>query len=251
MPEVRVSVCLATHNGGDYVTEQVRSILEQLRPGDEIVVVDDASWDDTAERVRAFADPRISLSCNETNVGYVRAFERALGLARGRYLILSDQDDVWIPGRLEAMVGALDGDAVVATSVAVLDDPSDEPRWRLRGADSHRFALNLALTMIGVRWYTGCAMGLRREILPSYLPFPPWLSESHDLWLGLIGNTHRQMRHLEAPSVWRRLHAKNQTPLGWRPLPTILRARLMMARCLVEAERRARRWQPVDDGAPT
>jgi glycosyltransferase involved in cell wall biosynthesis len=250
MPEVRVSVCLATHDGGAYVAEQVRSIVAQLGPDDELVVVDDASRDDTVTRIEAFSDARISVARNEANVGYVRTFERALELARGRYLLLADQDDVWVPGRLEIMVEALAQDAVVATSVAVLGDESTRPQWLLRARDSHRYTANLVATMIGVRWYTGCAMGLRRDILRSYLPFPPWLTESHDLWLGLIGNSHRSMRHLEAPSVWRRLHDANQTPLGWRPLPTILRARVRMARCLVEATRRARRWQPADDNGP-
>ena len=79
----------------------------------------------------------------------------------------------------------------------------------------------------------------RRDQLPVVLPFPPWLTESHDLWIGLVGNVTREMRHLEDPSVERRLHGSNQTPLGWRSLPTILRARVMLARCLVEARRRS------------
>jgi hypothetical protein len=55
----------------------------------------------------------------------------------------------------------------------------------------------------------------------------------------LVGNLRHEMRHLEAPSVERRLHGSNQTPLRWRSLPTILRARVMLVRCLVEARRRS------------
>ena len=236
----RVSVCLAAHNGAAFVGQQVRSILDQLGPDDEVVVVDDASTDSTVEVVEAFGDPRIRLSRNDSNVGYVRTFERALGLAEGAYLLLADQDDVWAPGRLEAMVAALDTAGVVATSVAVLGDPPGPPRWPLRARDSQRYAANVAAVLVGVRWYFGCAMGLRRDVLPLVLPFPPWLTESHDLWIGLVGNVARTMRHLEAPSVARRLHDANQTPQRWRSLPTILRARLMLARCLVEARRRSR-----------
>lgn len=242
---VRVSVCLAAHDGAEFVGEQVRSILDQLGPDDELVVVDDASTDATVAVVEGLADPRIRLHRNETNLGYVRTFERALGLARGAYLLLADQDDIWVPGRLEAMVAALEGSAVVATSVAVLGEDGP-PRWRLRARDSHRFAANLAAVLVGVRWYFGCAMGVRRDLLVSVLPFPPWLTESHDLWLGIVGNTHHQMRHVEHPSVERRLHGSNQTPLGWRSLPTILGARVMLARCLVEARRRVRRGDGTD-----
>ena len=236
---VRVSVCLAAHDGAEYVGEQVRSILDQLGPTDELVVVDDASTDDTVSIVESFGDARVTVHRNDANVGSVRTFERALGLARGAYLLLADQDDVWVPGRLEAMVAALESDGVVATSVAVLGDPPGPPRWTLRARDSHRYAANVAAVLVGVRWYFGCAMGLRRDQLPVVLPFPPWLTESHDLWIGLVGNVTREMRHLEDPSVERRLHGSNQTPLGWRSLPTILRARVMLARCLVEARRRA------------
>jgi glycosyltransferase involved in cell wall biosynthesis len=238
---VRVSVCLAAHDGAEFLGEQVRSILDQLGPSDELVVVDDASSDGTVSVLESFGDPRIALHRNQSNVGYVRTFERALGLARGEYLLLCDQDDVWMPGRLEAMVAALDRDGVVATSVAILGAPTGPPRWILRDKDSHRYATNVAAVLVGVRWYFGCAMGLRRDVLGTVLPFPSWLTESHDLWIGLVGNTLHEMRHLEAPSVARRLHDANQTPTRWRSLPEILRARVMLARCLVEARRRAAR----------
>jgi glycosyltransferase involved in cell wall biosynthesis len=238
--DVRVSVCLAAHNGADLIGDQVRSILDQLGPDDELVVVDDASTDATVEVVESFGDTRIIVHRAGTNVGSVRTFERALGLARGAYLLLADQDDVWVPGRLAAMVAALDADGVVATSVSVLGEEGP-PRWPLRAADSHRYAANVGAVLVGVRWYFGCAMGLRRDLLPLVLPFPAWLTESHDLWIGLVGNVTREMAHLEPPSVERRLHGANQTPLRWRSLPTILRARVMLARCLVEARRRARR----------
>lgn len=238
---VRVSVCLAAHDGARFIGEQVRSILDQLGPSDELVVVDDASTDETVSVVESFGDPRITVHRNQFNVGYVRTFERALGLARGAYLLLSDQDDVWMPGRLEAMVAALDRDGVVATSVAILGAPPGPPRWRLRDRDSRRYATNVAAVLVGVRWYFGCAMGLRRDVLATVLPFPAWLTESHDLWIGLVGNTLNEMRHLEAPSVARRLHSANQTPTRWRSLRQIVRARVMLARCLVEARRRAHR----------
>ena len=152
--------------------------------------------------------------------------------------------DVWLPGRLDAMLAALQDHAVVSTSVAVLGEPTEPPRFRLRARDSRRHLANIFAVMIGYRPYTGCAMAMRRDILASVLPIPGFVFESHDLWIALVANTHRQNVHLEAPSVARRLHDANQTPLGWRSLRAILRARWMKARCLVVALGRARSYRP-------
>ncbi len=241
---IRVSVCLAAYRGAPYIEAQVGSILEQLGPADELVVVDDASQDGTASLVEAIDDPRVVLLYNAVNRGYVRTFERALRSARGDYLFLADQDDLWLPGRLDAMLAGLAERAVVATSVAVLGDPAARPRFRLRAEDSERHLANVFGVLVGHRPYTGCAMALRRDILSSVLPIPPFVYESHDLWIALVANTHRQNLHLEAPSVARRLHDANQTPLGWRGPRAILRARWMKARCLWVALRRARAFRP-------
>ncbi|MDQ2755024.1 MAG: glycosyltransferase [Actinomycetota bacterium] len=244
-PEVRetpVSVCLASYDGATWIEEMLASILVQLGPDDEVVVVDDGSSDDTVALVAALGDPRIRLHRNDENLGSVRTFERAMRLSRGRVVLLADQDDVWVPGRLDAMVGALRDHGVVATSVAVLGEPLDPPRWPLRARDSSRRLLNLGLVLVGTRWYFGCAMGLRRDVLDVALPIPAFVHESHDLWLGVVGNVLGEMTHLERPSVQRRLHDANQTPLHWRSLPTILASRWMLARALGVAVRRARRW---------
>ena len=102
-------------------------------PFDELVVVDDASPDATAQIVAGIDDARIVLVHNSVNLGYVRTFERALMAARGQYLFLADQDDVWLPGRLDAMLDALARCAVVSTSVSVLGDPASTTALPIEG----------------------------------------------------------------------------------------------------------------------
>src|SRR5665647_1711453 len=104
----RISVCMATYNGAPYVGEQMNSILEQLGPSDEVVVVDDASTDDTVDRLHAIGDQRVRVLESAENRGYVRGFEESLRNAHGQFILLSDQDDVWEPGRVRAIVGALE-----------------------------------------------------------------------------------------------------------------------------------------------
>lgn len=246
-PRPPVSVCLAAYRGQAYIEEQIASILAQLAPGDEVVVVDDASPDATVEVVRAIADPRVRLVEAPANRGYVRTFEEALRLATGELLLLSDQDDVWLPGRLDAMVAALRDHDVVAGNLTTLGGPDrlagpfGQPDWRLRSRDSGRHVANVLGILAGDRPYYGCAMGVRRAALEVLLPFPAWLVESHDLWIALYGNLAGSIRHLDERVLARRLHDANATPQRMRSVPAALRSRAMLLRAIAELTRRRRR----------
>ncbi|MEZ2389053.1 glycosyltransferase [bacterium RCC_150] len=238
---IRVSVCMAAYKGSRFIEEQIDSILKDLGPNDELVIVDDASPDNTAEVVKGIADPRIRFVGSSVNKGYVRTFEQAVGLSRGEFVMLSDQDDVWIPGRVQLMVEALRQHKVVAGNFDVL---GGGPRpWipRLRSSDSNRNLANLFAILIGYRAYYGCAMGIRRDALSYFVPIPGYVHESHDLWLAICGNISKSIRHLDESTILRRLHDENQTPAGWRSLTRIVKARFMLLRLMVEAARRVRR----------
>lgn len=239
--EPRVSVCIAAYNGSGYIAEQIDSILAQLRAADEIVVVDDCSTDDTADVVAAIDDPRIRLVRAEVNRGYVRTFEHAIGLAMGDVIFLSDQDDVWLPGRREAMLRALESAELVVTNFSYFGGEVPRlQRRRLAASRSTQHLRNIFWIWVGVRLYYGCCMAFRAEMTERLLPFPPYLTEAHDQWIGFVGNADRSVRHLEADSVARRIHDSNATVKTSRRLLTILRARAMTARAALEALRRSR-----------
>lgn len=237
---IRASVCMATYQGARYVGEQLESILAQLADNDEVVIVDDASGDETVEIVKTLNDPRVRLVEVTTNQGYVRSFEQAVLASRGEYIFLADQDDVWVPGRLELMLAALQSHSVVATNFAVLGGGSRGSVPTLRATDSNHHIRNVFGTVIGYRPYYGCGMAMTRKQADIFAPVPPYLRESHDLWLALCGNVTGSMIHLDEATLLRRLHDENVTPRGWRSLSAILRARIMILRALAEAIRRSR-----------
>lgn len=221
--------------------EQVESILAQLGPDDELVIVDDASPDDTVEQIRTFHDGRIRLIEAAVNQGYVRSFEQAALAARGQYILLADQDDVWVPGRLELMIDALQTSKVVASNFDVLGGGPRPNIPRLRDKDSRRNAANILGILVGYRAYYGCGMGFRHDMLAVFTPVPRYLNESHDLWLAICGNLAGSMRHLDESTLLRRIHDDNATPRSWRSVSVILGARLMLLRCIAQASRRLRR----------
>lgn len=105
----RVSVALASYNGKQFIEEQLDSILAQLTCDDELVVSDDGSSDGAWELIlrRSGADSRIRPVRN-SHLGVVGNFNSALSRCVGDVVFISDQDDVWLPGKRQAMVEALE-----------------------------------------------------------------------------------------------------------------------------------------------
>lgn len=222
---------MATYNGQDFVADQINSILQQLAPEDELIVVDDASRDGTVKVVRGLSDARIRLLPSQQNQGYVASFERAIASSRGRYIMLSDQDDIWLPGRVDLLIQSLQSRCFAASNFTVFGGTANSlQKLQLKEKDSRRRVANLFATWIGYRPYYGCTMAFRAEGKKLVLPFPAFLNETHDQWIALVANLHREMIHIEAATVARRLHEQNTTPKTMRSLKTIFRARAMLLR---------------------
>jgi Glycosyl transferase family 2 len=127
----KVTVLLAVHNGEPYIGEAVGSVLEQTFTSFELLVVDDASTDDTIGIVERFGDARIRILRNERNLGQVPSLNRGLADARGEYVARIDADDACLPTRLERQVEILDAEprvGLVGTWMDAVDD-----RGRLLG----------------------------------------------------------------------------------------------------------------------
>lgn len=237
--DVRVSVCMATYNGERYVQEQLASILSELGDNDEVVVVDDCSRDATAQRVEGLDDPRIRVFRTNENAGHVRAFEAALYSSRGSFVFLSDQDDIWLPGRVELMIEALNRAQLVATNVYRFGAETGQFNPPLRAADSRRRIRNILGIFMGRRPYYGSGMAMRREFLSIALPFPEHV-EAHDLWIAVLGNLVGGIEHTEHASLLRRVHSSNLSPSVRRPMSVVIRSRLRFCRYIVESLRRMR-----------
>src|ERR1700742_3478188 len=102
--EPLISVALCTYSGEKFLQEQMDSILAQTYKNLEIVIVDDCSTDRTIDIINSYAekDKRIKLFQNDTNLGFNKNFEKALSLTTGEYISISDQDDTWLPQKLQS-----------------------------------------------------------------------------------------------------------------------------------------------------
>lgn len=245
---INVSICMATYNGASYLRPQLDSILAQMRDGDELIVLDDASKDETVAFVLGYADARIRVHRNEVNLGHVQTFSKVLGLAQRPYLIMADQDDIWAEGRLEQMRKALaqPGTWLVSGNSKFIDADGREIspiHSDLDPADSMRHCVNILRIFTGKAFYDGCAMAFRKELAPLVLPIPTYV-ESHDIWIAMAANLVRANLHLGAVTLYRRVHGANASVVN-RPLVQKLWSRVVFLRSLVHLCVRRWRMKPV------
>jgi len=236
--DVSISVCMATYNGEKYVSRQLESILVQLAEDDEVIVVDDCSTDGTIETVKRLGDHRVTVYVNDRNRGEVFSFGRAISLAKNDWLFLSDQDDVWVPGRASLMQQRLieSGVSVVASNfswVNASEDPIEVAYDGVASRDSRRHFKNIFDIFVGKTNYFGCAMAFRRGFANVVAPIPSFV-ESHDLWIALASNLAGSNLHLDERTLLKRKHATNATSVvSTRRLSKKLWSRVVFAMSLV------------------
>jgi len=219
-----ISVCMATYNGGQFIKDQIISILQQLSEEDELIITDDGSSDNTAEIIHNFNDLRIKFYRNKIRLGYIKNFEQALILSSGETIFLADQDDIWLSGKIEKMKQTIKNNKcsavvcnaqIINTGGAIIGRPYFETRksgpglWR-------NFYKN---------GYHGCCMAIKRNILENAIPFPiPTVP--HDFFLGLVADAENGVVFLDEVFVLHRRHESNTSSANPRGFIQIVTSRL-------------------------
>ncbi len=214
-PRSQVSVCLATYNGEQYLEEQLQSILPQLLPGDEVIVVDDKSTDGTATILerwqQQFQSEGIAshLEINNFNVGHRETFRRSILLSTRPFVMLSDQDDLWADGRVELMLSEISksGAGLLFGSLECFGTVNDRivnPDWTRSGYRE------LLLYLLRHRWSTffyGSACCFRRELVDSSLSVA---NKTHEQWLyAQVLGAGGRVRSSSSFVTYRRMHEEN------------------------------------------
>jgi len=117
-----VSVIVPAYNIADYLERALDSALAQTMSDLEVIIVDDASSDDTFEVASSVAarDARVRVLSNESNSGLSASRNRAMHAARGEWIALLDGDDMWLPERLERMMAYAKNADVISDDVYVV-----------------------------------------------------------------------------------------------------------------------------------
>jgi glycosyltransferase involved in cell wall biosynthesis len=223
---MKISVALCTYNGSRFLQEQLESFTKQSRSPDEVVIVDDRSNDDTVAIAKAFARTAefpISILENEANLGSTGNFEKAISLCSGDIIALSDQDDIWMPEKLERLESIFTSDPSVGMvfSDAVLVDERLVPigirLWAetFRPRDRAAFAAGRASkVLLQYNVVTGATMSFRRTLASAILPIPQLMGFIHDAWIALVASLGSRVVALDEKLVLYRQHTGQQLGAG-------------------------------------
>jgi hypothetical protein len=223
---VKLSVALCTYNGARYLPAQLASIASQTRLPDELVARDDGSADATPAILEEFgsrAPFRVQLDLGGPRLGSTGNFERTISQCTGDVIALSDQDDVWLPGKLCALNRSFEddprvvlafSDARLLSSKGQVISPSTWDALGFQTRARHRFAADPLRALLGRAIVAGCMLAFRADVRDALLPFPAELDAHepmyHDRWISLVSAAIGRVVAIDEPLVEYRVHEEQQ-----------------------------------------
>jgi glycosyltransferase involved in cell wall biosynthesis len=209
--EPLVSIALCTYNGERFLTEQLTSILNQTYRNFELIIVDDNSTDATIQIISNYLPhPQINLHRNEKNLGYAGNFGKAISLCKGEYISLADQDDIWLPGKIELMVRKMDGISGLYHNSAFINKEGKLTGEQLSDK-VHFVSGKVPESLLLYNYIAGHTLMISRDVLKHALPMPKGIY--HDWWLAFVCMNLNGLNYIEKPLVYYRIHDSNQTVL--------------------------------------
>ena len=230
----RISVAMISYQGEKYIEEQLDSILAILGPKDEVIISDDGSTDRTREILVRYEsqDERVRM-INGPKAGVKKNVENVLRACEGEYIFLADQDDIWIPEKVECVLEAFkrDGAGLVVHDAIVTDGSCQnvilESFYSLKGSGAG------VMKNIWRNTYIGCCMAFKRDILEEVLPIPDYI-EMHDQWIGVINDQlKRGTSFIPQKLIKYRRHGNNASEMSHYPLPRMLKNRILFVWALL------------------
>jgi glycosyltransferase involved in cell wall biosynthesis len=217
---MKISVCIATLNGGKHIKEQLESIICQLNENDEIIISDNDSIDETIDIINLLNSPLIKLLHfknvikNNTSKSYAITsnFENTLKMATGDYIFLCDQDDIWHPNKVNQCINELQKNKLnlLLHDAQVVNSNKEELIDSYFSISNPNKSLFINLFKNS---FLGCCMVFDSKVLEKSLPFPKKII-AHDMWIGFISIYYYKIGIINEKLIKYRRHNHNASPSG-------------------------------------
>ena len=204
--DTSISIAMATYNGEKYITEQINSILIQMRENDEIIISDDESNDRTIEIIESLIlkDSRIKV-IRGNRLGHALNFERAIMACGNPIIFLSDQDDVWNINKIEKTLEQFKSNSTLLMmhNADLIDENGNLLNKKLLRKFNSGVFRNILKSS-----YWGHCMAFRKDLLHQVIPFPKNIMY-HDQWISIISEDCKSSHFLDESLVKHRIHTSN------------------------------------------
>ncbi len=215
-----IDILLASCNGEKYIAEQIDSILNQSFKDWYLFIKDDCSTDDTIKIILEYEKKykdKIQVILSDKSSGSAKNnFFSLLQYSKNDYIMMSDQDDVWLPDKIElTLKKMIDSEKkylnlpiLVHSDLIVVDENLNiinNSFFKLQNFDSNRDKLNNLLVQNIV---TGCTVMINRNLL-NFIRIIPKRAIMHDWWMALIASAVGMIIYIESPTILYRQHGNN------------------------------------------
>lgn len=210
MPQV--SVIIPMYNGVPYVSAAIQSARNQTLKDIEIILIDDASTDGTLKEIEPhLMDQRVSLLRNSRNLGIPATKNKALKICNGQYIAFLDQDDVWLPDKLQVQLNILENDeniGLIASAVYFINEHNNLIGKKILDIKESQPPLLVKRLLLG-NFITNSSAVIRRYCIDKIGCFNENLrgSDDYDLWTRIA--KYYKIHYLKNVLIKKRLHNSN------------------------------------------
>ena len=214
-PTPSISVVLALYNGSRYIEEQLSSILNQTYQDFELIIIDDASIDNSIKLIETYLKIKqfenYLILKNKINIGPNGSFELGIKNSQGEFIAFCDQDDIWLKNKLEVLINKInekDTDLVFSQSLIMQGRQKTKRKYPKQ---NHSKDLFIRLQHNNAR---GAAIMARRSILERIIPFSD--SDIYDKWIYFISIITGSVYFNNVPLDYYRAHSENVVGINFK-----------------------------------
>lgn len=203
-----VTIAMCVYNGDRFLRLQLDSIINQTYINFELVIVDDCSTDLSRSILTEYEkkDNRIKLHFNSANIGYVKNFEKAIRLAKGQYIALSDHDDIWLPDKIARQVAHIGSHLLIYHDSEYIDDQGNSLHTKMSDL-LNLYQGDSPLPFIFRNCVSGHTIMFDRMLIPFLLPFNS--NFFHDWWIVFVATNLGSIKLIPDSLVQYRQHVNN------------------------------------------
>ena len=215
--ENKISLVMSCYNGSKYIIEQMESLKNQTRKIDEVLIFDDGSTDDTVAKVEKYISDNGLLNwqvhLNAENYGWQKSFAQGILKATGDILFLCDQDDVWMPDKIETMSRLMENEEIglLVSDLEPMYMSKDTRKLTLRKLGTE-YCSKIKSTQKNYRiCRPGCTFAVRTEMAQKC--FSQYWKEriAHDALLWEYAFITGGLWHLNKKTIYFRRHGENSS----------------------------------------